>query len=371
MDLDIKVLESRLNAVRDRPSEDPISRPASPSLASTSSEALQHHSAVYRKPPTEEEQAQRDEERERTLILFWGDEPTRRRQEEQSRREREALQHLAMRGWGTCEAYEKESSRLAAHRAAEDGSRNISAEEYTPTGTENDQRALELERQKEDYLQLAEKLSVFLDGDAESESEEVFRYRLRNLKTLLRLYDSRWHESFRRLEEDADKRKQRIQHPTENKVDHHDSEVQGTCHNTLNGRKQMDGPVATESLGLVDSSKASRTAGKSRMGPRQRLTISQEVSSGGLPLSSAVYAVEPQPSPDHVTPRRSKRIQPPVPSVAEDLTKTASTHPSKRAVRSKPKRNVGNNLTTMGSAKPQGISKRQPAKTTRGKARKK
>ena len=79
-----------------------------------------------------------------------------------------------MRGWGTCEAYEKESSRLVADRAAEDGSGGISAEAYTPGWIENDPRALEFERQKEDYLELAEKLSVFLDGGAESESEEVY-----------------------------------------------------------------------------------------------------------------------------------------------------------------------------------------------------
>lgn len=152
VDFNINLLESKLNAVRDRPSEDLISCPASPSLASTSSEALQYHSAVYRKPFTVEEQAQRDEERERTLTLFWGDEPTRRTQEEQSRRERDALQNLAMRGWGMCEAYETESSRLVSHRAAEDSSRNISVEGHTAVWTEIDQRALEFGRLKEDYL---------------------------------------------------------------------------------------------------------------------------------------------------------------------------------------------------------------------------
>jgi hypothetical protein len=127
-----------------------------------------------------------------------------------------------------------------------------------------------------------------------------------------------------------------------------------------------DGQPASVSLGLVRSSKVSKAAGKKKLRPQWGLNISQKISSGGLPLPSGVDAVEPQPSLDRVTPRRSKRIKPPVPSVAKDPTRTAPTNPSKRAVRSKPERNVAGNLSP---AKPQGISKRQPAKTTRGKAR--
>ena len=370
MDLDINALRSTLNAVLDRPSEDPISRPASPSLASTSSEALQYHSAVYRKPLTEEEQTRRNEKSERLRTLFWGDKQTRRAGDEQFERERKALQNLGMRGWGTCEAYEKDASRLAAHRTAEDGSRNISAEGYAPTWTENDQRVLEFQRQKEDYVQLAEILSVFLVGDEECESEQVLRYRLRNLKTLLRLYDSQLHESFRRVQEDADKRKQRIQSPTENGVNDHESEVQGICQNALGGTEQKDRPEANEPLGLVDSSKAAKATGRKRMGPRRRPNIPQEASSGDLPLASGLDAAESRPLPDRVTPRRSQRIQPSIPSLAKDPTKTASADPTKHAVRSKSERNVGGKLKTRSSAKPQGVSKRQPAKITRGKARK-
>ena len=120
-----------------------------------------------------------------------------------------------------------------------------------------------------------------------------------------------------------------------------------------------DGQPANASLGPVHSSKVLKAAGK-RKGPQRRLNISQKVSSDGLPLSSGVDAAEPQPSPspDRVTPRRSKRIQPPVPSVAKDPTRTVSTDPSKRAVRSKPERKVASNLITRSSAKPQGVSKK-------------
>ena len=135
-----------------------------------------------------------------------------------------------------------------------------------------------------------------------------------------------------------------------------------------------DGQPTNASLGPVHSSKVTKATGK-RIGSQQRVNISQKVSSNGLPLSSCVNAAEPQPSPspDRVTPRRSKRIQPSVSSVAKDPAKTASTDPSERAVRSKPEQKVASNLTARRSAtaKPQGVSKRQPAKTTRGKARKK
>jgi hypothetical protein len=111
------------------------------------------------------------------------------------------------------------------------------------------------------------------------------------------------------------------------------------------------GQPTNASLGPVHSSKVSKAAGK-RKGPHRRLNISQKVSSDGLPLSSGVDAAKPQPSPspDRVAPRRSKRIQPPVPSVSKDLTRTASSNPSKRAVRSKPERNIASNLTTRSSA---------------------
>ena len=121
----------------------------------------------------------------------------------------------------------------------------------------------------------------------------------------------------------------------------------------------------------VNSSKVSKTA--RRKAPQRRPNISQTVSYDGLPLSSSVDVAEPQPSspPDRVTPRRSKRLQPPISSAVKESAKTASTDPSKRAVRSKPERKPASKPTTRSSAKPQGVSKRQPAKATRGKAKKK
>ena len=122
-------------------------------------------------------------------------------------------------------------------------------------------------------------------------------------------------------------------------------------------------------------SKVSKAAVKKNPGRQRRLNISPKIFSDGSTLSSSVDATKPQrsPPPDRVTPRRSKRIRglPPASSVANDPAKTASTGPSKRAVRSKRERKVAGNLTKRSSAKPHGVSKRQAGKTRREKAREK
>jgi hypothetical protein len=135
---------------------------------------------------------------------------------------------------------------------------------------------------------------------------------------------------------------------------------------------QNDRQPANASLSLVYSSKVSKAASKKKPASQRRLSVLQEASSAGLSLSCCVDAAEPQPlpSPDTATPRRSKRIQPPVLSVSKDPTRTASSNPSKRAVLSKPEQNVVSNLTARSSAKPQGVSKKQPAKNIREKATK-
>ncbi|PVH70046.1 hypothetical protein DL98DRAFT_564266 [Cadophora sp. DSE1049] len=117
-----------------------------------------------------------------------------------------------------------------------------------------------------------------------------------------------------------------------------------------------DGRPANASLGPVHSAKVAKAAGK-REGLQRRLNNSQKADS----LLSDVDVAEPQPSPSP---------DPSCPGVSKDPSGTAASNPSKRAVRSKTERKVANNLTTKSSAKPQGVSKRQPAKTTREKARK-
>ena len=127
-------------------------------------------------------------------------------------------------------------------------------------------------------------------------------------------------------------------------------------------------PRASISLGPLHSSKISKAAGKKRPGPRRRPNASQEVSSGDPPLLSGPDITEPLPQTAVIPPRRSKRIQPPEPSVAEDPAGIASTDSLKGVARSRPKRNVASNPKSRGLSNPQGISKKQ--RTTRRKVRK-
>jgi hypothetical protein len=128
-------------------------------------------------------------------------------------------------------------------------------------------------------------------------------------------------------------------------------------------------PVASKSLGPVHPSKVSKAAEKKRPGPRRRPNASQDVSSGDTPLLSGPDIAEQLPQTASLPPRRSKRIQPSEPSIPKDPAGIASTGSLKVIARSRPKRNVAGNPKSRGSAKPQGISKRQRSSTTRGKAR--
>ncbi|ESZ94491.1 hypothetical protein SBOR_5139 [Sclerotinia borealis F-4128] len=128
-----------------------------------------------------------------------------------------------------------------------------------------------------------------------------------------------------------------------------------------------DGQLTNAFLGSVHPSKIAKAAGIKK-GPQQQLKPSQKLASDSLQLFSSVNIAESQPSQlplDYVAPRRSQRIQLPVPIVSKDPIRAASTNPSKRVVRPKTERNASNNLTARSSAKPQGISKKQPAKITR------
>ena len=129
-------------------------------------------------------------------------------------------------------------------------------------------------------------------------------------------------------------------------------------------------PVASASLGPVHSSKVSKATGKKRPGPQRWSNASQEVFSGDPPLLSSPDIAELLPQTASIPPRRSKRLQPPEPSIAEGPTGITSTDSLKSIARSRPKRKVAGNPISMVSTKPQGISKRQWSSTTKGKAKK-
>jgi hypothetical protein len=129
-------------------------------------------------------------------------------------------------------------------------------------------------------------------------------------------------------------------------------------------------PVASASLGPVHSSKVSKATRKKRPGPQQQQNTSQEVSSGDPPLLSGSDIAEPLPQAASIPPRRSKRLQPPEPNTAKGPTGITSTDSTKVITRSRPKRNGAGNPKSIGSAKPQGVSKKQCSSRARGKARK-
>jgi hypothetical protein len=129
-------------------------------------------------------------------------------------------------------------------------------------------------------------------------------------------------------------------------------------------------PVASASLGPVDSSKVSKATQKKRPGPQQQPNTSQEMSSGDPPFLSGSDIAEPLPQAASIYPRRSKRLEPPEPNTAKGRTGITSTDSTKVITRSRPKRNGAGNPKSIGSAKPQGVSKKQCSSRARGKARK-
>ncbi|KAG5987144.1 hypothetical protein E4U54_005107 [Claviceps lovelessii] len=144
----------------------------------------------------------------------------------------------------------------------------------------------------------------------------------------------------------------------------------------------------------IHSSRVRKAAGKRKTARRRRKRLQEPASNGLPPSSSGVEAAEPEfsPPPTLEAPRRSTRLrqassvpppaQEPVKKVAKKAAKTASrTGPpasaSKRAMRSKPEPKRASSpttttttTTTTSFAKPQGVTKKRAAKTTRGKTRK-
>ncbi|KAJ8062009.1 hypothetical protein OCU04_009791 [Sclerotinia nivalis] len=121
------------------------------------------------------------------------------------------------------------------------------------------------------------------------------------------------------------------------------------------GRKLSlkDNQPANAFLGPAYPSRVSKAAAK-RKKPQRRLKISQKESHNSTLSPSGVDAAEPQPSPSlsHMGLRRSKRIE----------LLTPASDGSKDVVRSKPERKAASNATIKSSAKPHGVSKKQPAK---------
>lgn len=127
-----------------------------------------------------------------------------------------------------------------------------------------------------------------------------------------------------------------------------------------------DMAVAGEASSPSDPVKVATIAGEKQSKPQSQPHTLKKVFAHVHLFSSITDGAERQSSPVHTSPRRSERSRRSVSSETKDLIRTPATGTSKRTVRPKPERDVsGANVGKF--AKPQGIVKRQQAKTTRGK----
>jgi len=219
MAMDFDTLASKLASLRERSSEDTISRPVS--QASTSSSAFQFadelRSATGRIEMIAPEDDWQDE--------VWGNGTTKRRRQTYEWREQEAkamndaIGVMAINGRNLldpnpCHLYAHEAARLTERRAEEDRTGDQSKGTTRSNSLSKYHRvAVELQRRDEDYLQMKHRLLVWIADDEEAHSEDILRFRLRYIKTLMSVYNSQLEASFKRSQEN-----QRLHSPA------HDSE---------------------------------------------------------------------------------------------------------------------------------------------------
>jgi hypothetical protein len=318
----------------------------SPSLASTSSGAFQYHQSVYREPPTEEEQAREDEEYERYQTWAWGERVT----QEQEQQRNKARERLGLLGWCACDGYKEETSKLTALRNTEDGLRSASAEAFTSSWSENNQQALECQRQQEDHRQFAKVSSIFLTGDEDFEDARTLRYRLKNLTNLLEVYDSQWQESIGRLQKYAKQSEQSAQEMMENEANDPDFETDETLRlPRVRNKKQVK--AAKKIPDPVNSSKPPKASGKGRIAPRQA-TISK--------------AAELKSSPSDGPSKKNQTKRLSVSEKGEGSKVTPSANTSPRVLQPRSGREVVGNVAATGNpAKPQGVLKNKRTKKRR------
>jgi hypothetical protein len=121
-------------------------------------------------------------------------------------------------------------------------------------------------------------------------------------------------------------------------------------------------------LGLFSPFKVSKPAAKSKARKRRR-NPPEYLSSGTSPPLPELDTPLSQTSPNQATQRKNRRARH-APMVRKDSVEKASTSPLKRPTRSKSARGTTSNPISKSPAKPQGVTKRKPAKSRRGKGRK-
>lgn len=125
---------------------------------------------------------------------------------------------VSLDNWGMVAAFEVESSKLQQCRAAEDLARDISRAGGADgrKWSDNDQRALELQRINDDYIKLA--VQLFKLHHWEWEGRKTLQYRADEVTKLLNIFDGQWRQAYQRIGDNAVKVKQLALHSAEHDI---------------------------------------------------------------------------------------------------------------------------------------------------------
>lgn len=132
-------------------------------------------------------------------------------------KEREDLKmwsEIRLRNLGRTAAFKAESSRVQESRAAEDRARDLSgAGTDGRQWSDNDQRALELQRINDDYIKVA--VELLRMHHRYFEGKKTLHYRADEVAKLLNIFDVQWRQVYERIGDNAVKLKERALHSAE------------------------------------------------------------------------------------------------------------------------------------------------------------
>jgi hypothetical protein len=239
MAMDFNTPAGKLANLRERGSEDTISRPVS--LASTSSAAF-HFADKLRTATGRTEKITHDDALEDKLQRYWATKGPRRErvwrdQEAEAMNEAKARKDDKLFPRGPCDAYAQEAASLSQRRAEEDLTGDHFSRPARPISwAEHNRLAVEYQRREEDYHQMQERLSVWTTDDVKlkTETEEAQQIRVPYIKALMSVYDSQWKASAKRFQENQ------IPHSPEQDPEEGDVEEQKAGRGRPRGRAKRE-----------------------------------------------------------------------------------------------------------------------------------
>lgn len=239
MAMEFNTLAGKLANLRERGSEDTISRPVS--LASTSSAAF-YFADELRTATGRTDKITHDDALEDRLQRYWATKGPRqervwRDQEAEAMNEAKARKDYELFPRGPCDAYAQEAASLSQRRAEEDLTGDHLSRPARPIPwAEYNRFAVEHQRREEDDHQMKERLSVWIPNEVEVETEikEVLQIRLRHLKALMSVYVSQLEASSKRFQENQ------IPHSPEQDSEEGDVEEQKAGRGRPRGRAEKE-----------------------------------------------------------------------------------------------------------------------------------